>query len=171
VATDVYGGRELAYSPDGKTIVFGQLSGDNSVLYAMTATGHNVRRLTSRLYNSWGPDFSPDGKHIIFTRAPRGGFGRLFVMNRNGSGAHALTGRVNERSPTYSPDGKQIAYVHNEDNAASNDAHELFVANADGSSPHRLTHTVSEACAPFCVDNDNPTWQPVTRDAVAPANG
>jgi hypothetical protein len=51
-------------SPDGKTLVF-DLLGD---IYTMPISGGTAKLLTSDIGWQMQPRFSPDGKHIAFTR-------------------------------------------------------------------------------------------------------
>ena len=69
--------RYPSYSPDGTQIAFrGDLdlaepSGDEEI-YVMNADGTNVRQLTSNADFDSAPSWSPDGKRILFERAPAG---------------------------------------------------------------------------------------------------
>jgi len=155
---DPNGGRELAFSPDGRTIVFDVNTRGGPDIFSMRANGSRVHRLT-RSTGSWGPAFSPDGTKIVFTRLPgRNSSSEVFEMTADGSGIHKLVGAPS-RSPVFSPDGTEIAYVHVPADAPSFDEDEVYVMHADGSGVHRLTHTLSENVN--TQDNDNPAWRPL----------
>jgi Tol biopolymer transport system component len=118
----------LDVSPDGKTIVF-DLLGD---IYAIPSEGGDATRLTpfpkSLAQNASAaarshekeplsrgqsldvqPQFSPDGKSIVFI-SDRDGADNVHVMNVDGSGVRQISfGRDMHTSPTWSPDGATIA--------------------------------------------------------------
>ncbi len=93
-------------SPDGKEIVF-DLLGD---IYLMPAEGGEAKAIASGVAWEMQPRFSPDGQRIAFT-SDRAGGDNLWVMQRDGSGAKAVSKEsfrlVN--SPAWSPDGQWIA--------------------------------------------------------------
>jgi Tol biopolymer transport system component len=88
------------WSPDGSLIVFNSPaeSGGDQNIYTIGTDGTGLTKLTSGLstYPDGGqatfhPSWSPGGTRILFTHAPStGGFGDLFVMNRDGSDLHVL---------------------------------------------------------------------------------
>src|SRR6476661_10044553 len=78
--------------------------------------GHSPRCLTSCAGDKEGcasdyPEFSPDGKQIVFTHqddydGPHGINQQIWVMNADGSHAHAVTtgSEPKDQLPTWSPD-------------------------------------------------------------------
>jgi Tol biopolymer transport system component len=120
--------------------------------------------LLDNAYIQAGEFRPPDGRQILYepqdpqsTGADQGH--ALWVMNADGSGAHALLsipargaangdfGRV-----SYSPDGSQIVFTK----APTGDTNQLrvFVMNADGTNVHQVT---TEAGSWFETD---PAWSP-----------
>lgn len=96
----------LDVRPDGKEILF-DLLGD---LYTIPIEGGLATPLTEDVAWNMQPRYSPDGTKIAFT-SDRNGGDNIWVMNADGSKAHAVT---EERyrllnSPTWSPDGNFIA--------------------------------------------------------------
>jgi Tol biopolymer transport system component len=77
------------------------------------------------------PDFSPDGRRIVFT-SNRDQQAEIYVMNRDGSGERRLLARRGDDFlPRFSGDGTQIAFVSLPGT--------IVVANADGTGARRLT--------------------------------
>ena len=114
------------FSPDGTRIVFmtnrdspknkdGFHQGPWEV-YSMNADGTGLKRLTHDRLESFDPDWSPDGKQIVFTEGreiSKDHFSnRIAIMNADGSGKRALSrfGDPDEINPKWFPDGKGITY-------------------------------------------------------------
>jgi TolB protein len=90
-------------------------------IWTANADGSGERRVTHapRGFIDGEPDWSPDGRRIVFQRGSSvDGPWTLWTVNADGSGASRLTpshGRcLDESSPAYSPDGTEIAFeCHN----------------------------------------------------------
>ncbi|MER6576918.1 amidohydrolase family protein [Nonomuraea sp. NPDC001023] len=96
----------VAPSPDGRLLALDLLG----VLWVCSASGGAARRLTSDLYDIAQPDWSPDGRTIVF-QSYRDGVFDLWTIRPDGSGIRKLTtGPYDHREPRYSPDGRTIAY-------------------------------------------------------------
>jgi hypothetical protein len=74
------------------------------------------------------PDWSPDGKRIVFASFREGLHG-IFIMNADGSDQQRLTSQVYAQRPKWSPDGGMIAYDGDGDGDTWQD---LFVIPAVG---------------------------------------
>jgi hypothetical protein len=157
--------RYPSYSPDGTQIAFrGDLdlaepSGDEE-LYVMNADGTNIRRLTSNGDFDSAPSWSPDGKRILFERAPAGTFTPgveaqekdVYVMRADGTHVRRLTDSPGiDEGPEFSPDGTKIAF-----SSARDGQQELYVMDADGSNPRRLTDNPAR--------DESPDWQALPFD-------
>ncbi|HKD16400.1 MAG TPA: protein kinase [Thermoanaerobaculia bacterium] len=102
-----------AFSPDGSQIVYVSQCGDGG-LFVMSATGENVRRLTSF---GGDPAWSPDGKEIVFSTEPvtrpygRQGTSELWAVDvSSGKTRAVLTGGLDGIQASVSPHGQRIAY-------------------------------------------------------------
>jgi Tol biopolymer transport system component/type 1 fimbria pilin len=101
-------------------------TGDRIVFLQMTASGRSLRMLDrvtrqESPFPGQGADravWSPDGARIAFTRG-----GRIYRINRDGTGEVPLTANFDDRDPYWSPDGTRIAFTRN--SAA-------YIINADG---------------------------------------
>ncbi|MFI6691447.1 amidohydrolase family protein [Streptomyces sp. NPDC050433] len=96
-----------ALSPDGRTVVLDLLN----MLWTVPAGGGEATRLTGVEQEATEPDYSPDGRHLVYQSYTDGNF-HLWIARADGSGARRLTeGAVDHREPRFSPDGKRIAYA------------------------------------------------------------
>jgi TolB protein len=104
----------------------------NPELYAVPAVRLTHTKGSDGVLGDDGmPDFSADGRRIVFT-SNRDGQGEVYVMNRDGSGERRLTRRPGDDFlPRFSPDGAQIAFVALPGT--------VYVMNADGTGLKRLT--------------------------------
>jgi len=95
-------------SPDGKSILYDRLDGDNRDIFRQRVGGQIPMNLTA---DSEADDsqaaFSPDGESIAF-RSERDG-GGLFVMGATGESVRRLTDFG--YNPAWSPDGSQIVFA------------------------------------------------------------
>ncbi len=100
-----------AFSPDGSLIAYGSRCGEGG-LFLMSATGENVRRLTS--FGS-DPAWSPDGREIVYSTETvarpygRQGTSELWVVEI-GSGKTRKIFAEDSIQPSVSPHGLRIAY-------------------------------------------------------------
>lgn len=123
VAVAVPGPSRAAFPGANGAIAFerfasGREDGRSAQLFTRTPDG-TVRQLTDLAGGAWDPAWSPDGALVAFerrherTHAPD----ELFVMNADGSGAHALTTGCTRAAkclgddlPAFSPDGRSIVF-------------------------------------------------------------
>lgn len=128
-------------SPDGKTVVFDVL-GD---IYSMPISGGNAKRLTSDIGWQMQPSFSPDGKYITYT-SDEGGGDNIWLMNADGSNAHAVTDETFRllNSPAWSPDGEFIVARKHFTNTRSLGAGEVWQYHKSGGSGVMLTEKAND---------------------------
>src|SRR5437773_2465344 len=119
----------LDVSPDGKTIVF-ELLGD---LYTMPVTGGTATRITSGPAFDSQPQWSPDGKRIVFL-TDRSGAENVWLCDPDGSHSKALTKGTNNlfASPEWTPDGNYI--VVSRTSGVLGSVYELWLIHKDGGS-------------------------------------
>jgi acylaminoacyl-peptidase len=129
-----HGGR-LSWAPDGKSIVFSangspewEYEPGNSEVYEVTLADGALRQLTDRQGPDSAPVLSPDGKLIAYTgyddRYQFYQVSRLYLMNRDGSGARLLTRGLDRdvQDPWWAEDGKGL-YFQYDDQGDSKVAH------------------------------------------------
>ena len=97
-------------SPKGDLLTFDEVGGRGSILL-MKTDGTGLRRLTDDGFQNRGPNFSPDGRRIVFF-SDRTGTYDAWIIDVDGSGlipiTRSSTGSMLQR-PIWSPDGKTIA--------------------------------------------------------------
>jgi TolB protein len=147
------------WSPDGRQLVFPVGTGNPvpGQIWVMNADGSNQHVVFTDSANlDFNTTFSPDGKHIAFTRCQAGGAGpcAIYRIRSDGSDLTALTNfdpnpDIVDAFPEYSPDGERIAFT----NLTREGVLEaVYVMNADGSGVHRLS--------PPAIGAAFPDWSP-----------
>ncbi|HKS04901.1 MAG TPA: hypothetical protein VJR92_01190 [Gemmatimonadaceae bacterium] len=182
-------GSSATWSPDGKKIAFhasasgtgtpikvdpGAATTDSDIFLASIDDLRTNNAKPKNITNSPtviddDPDWSPDGKRIVFTNHAstddplNSVTAEVFVIDADGNGSPVrLTNNAEEeRAPAWSPDGKRILFQCRKGAPAPGRAvatFELCVMNADGTGMTRLTtNTVPEL---------TPSWSPDGRQIV-----
>jgi Tol biopolymer transport system component len=99
------------FSPDGSTILFTRSEGERSVLYRMAVVGGEPRRLIEDANEG---DWSPDGKHLVFSRwIPNAGGTLLGLAAPDGTQQKELARIVALPliHPRWSPDSRTVGLV------------------------------------------------------------
>lgn len=98
------------WSPDSQTICFASRDSGKSRLYTIPAGGGRMQSLSiSGVSNLSEPDWSPDGKYLIFT-ANMGGF-RICVAPMEGPLRGTATTLVDGEDPVWSPNSRTVMFV------------------------------------------------------------
>ena len=148
---------EPRWSKDGKRIVFvttrfaanpDSPASNELEIMTMNADGTGLTRLTSNAAGDAGPDWSSDGKRIVFSsnRAdPNADVFDIFVMNPDGTNVTQLTvGGILNLWPVWAPGGKQIAF---------NGVDGINVMNADGTNRTLIAPGNDIEALPFWSDD------------------
>jgi tricorn protease-like protein len=120
-------------APDGGSVVYSSYLEDNFYeIYRLRLSDGSVDRLTDKLGVLTGPEISPDGTSVIFSRGdPTTGRQRVAIMDRDGKDARNI---VSGWDPTWSQDGTQILFASDLEGGV-----QLFIANRNGKEPRRVT--------------------------------
>ena len=145
------------FSPDGKSILFYRLRGnEDDGLYVMDLESGVVKRISDRLMND--AEFTPDGRHITFsnvTVAQNADAANVFIMRADGKDVRPLLPRIPDgihqtrRFASFSPNGKKILYAEstfeNELKQLDNGgwaffpiAYRTFICDSNGNNPSKL---------------------------------
>ncbi|MEI6087008.1 MAG: hypothetical protein WCR66_05440 [Bacteroidota bacterium] len=140
------------FSPDGKKIVWrasrpkteteikeykdflkqGLVAPTHMEVYVANADGSDAKQITFLEQANWAPNFTPDGKHIIFCsnhEYKRGFPFNMYLTDINGKGLEKISrDRGFDAFPMFSPDGKKIIFASNRNNGGTHDTN-LFVAD------------------------------------------
>lgn len=140
-----------AIAPDGRRIALSVWRDDAwAGIHVMNATGSGLAQLVRRSDFDGSPAWSPDGTRIAFrseNSGPHGNYGRIFVINTDGSGLRQLTpdtpDYTYDDSPSWAPDGGRVVFSRSGD---------LYTIKADGTGLSLLM-----TCRLACED---PVWSP-----------
>jgi TolB protein len=113
-------------------------TGSATEIYAMRPDGSERLQLTHNAVLDGDPDWSPDGRQIVFVSGVDSEPGAparrrdVYLMNADGSGAHRLfqaAGGAGAAHPRWSPDGTRISF----DSFDPASGFQPYVMNSDGS--------------------------------------
>jgi Tol biopolymer transport system component len=113
------------------------------------ARGGTPTDLISSTLGDNGPDYSPDGRKIVFASNRSGGFG-IWVCARDGSNPVELIdyGPNLAGTPRWSPDGRWIAFDARTIGSGTEGNADVYIIEASGGGPRRLTVEPFEDVAP-----------------------
>ena len=105
--------RNTVTSPDGKTIAFNSLG----FIWTKKLPNGKPKRLTDGTDLEAEPNFSPDGKNIIYVTWNDENLGAIYTIPVKGGSATKLTSEKGiYRTPSFSHDGSKIVYTKQEGN-------------------------------------------------------
>ena len=140
------------FSPDGTKIVWrasrpktpeaikeykellaeGMVAPTNMEVFVANADGSNPKQITALGQANWAPNFTPDGKHIIFCsnhEYKRGFPFNMYLIDLEGKGLEKISrDKGFDAFPMFSPDGKKIIFASNRNNGGTRDTN-LFIAD------------------------------------------
>lgn len=140
------------FSPDGKKIIWrasrpkneteladykdllskGLVAPTSMEVYIADADGSHVQQVTKLGQANWAPNFTPDGKKIIFCsnhEYKRGFPFNMYLINLDGTGLEKISrDKGFDAFPMFSYDGKRLMFASNRNNGGTRDTN-LFVAD------------------------------------------
>jgi Tol biopolymer transport system component len=133
--------RPAAHRTQEKIAFWDFMSGQ---IYTVNANGSGLRQLTHVTggLQAMHPDFSPNGKHIVFSLGSGSHPWRIWVMHSDGTHQHQLTTDTKgfrDNTPVYTPDGRAIVFSRC---LPGDGVCAIWKMNADGTHKHPLTRYV-----------------------------
>ncbi|CAN5670848.1 basic secretory protein-like protein [soil metagenome] len=155
---DIVGVRSPRFSPDGDRVAFaGLTTAGFADLFVLDFATQQLHRMTSDRYRVEDPDWSPDGRSIVFA-SDRSEFGpdgstNLVLIDVDTRAMRYITwGQWRDRAPRWSAAGDWIAFSSDRDGAP-----DLYVVDRNGDG-HRVTELTGGAL--------DPSWMPDGRGLV-----
>ncbi len=133
-----------ALSRQGNRLAYTSVTYSSSIWRASLSPDHKVIGPLEKFISSTGleegPQYSPDGKHIVF-QSTRTGYHEIWRADADGSNPIQLTHFAKNLTgtPRWSPDSKWISF----DSRPAGHS-EVFVINAEGGQPRQVTEGDSE---------------------------
>lgn len=140
------------FSPDGKKIVWrasrpkteeeikeykdlyaqGMVAPTHMEVYVANADGSDVKQITNLGQANWAPNFTPDGKKIIFAsnhQYPKGFPFNLYLIDMDGTHLERISHDGGfDAFPMFSPNGKKFIFSSNRNNGGTHDTN-LFICD------------------------------------------
>ena len=160
-----YGDVSPQWAPSGSRMAFERADGERGkrAIFTVRLDGTQLRRITPWRLDAAQPDYSPNGRWILF-RSHEGSDtqGNIWLVHPNGRGRHAVTHTRAESgkwlSATFAPNGSRIAVAKTPGVGSAGNA-DVYVIKLDGT----VVRNVTDA-GPW---QSAPDWGP-TRTATAP---
>ena len=145
----------LAWSPNGRKLVFHTEVKGNVDIYVMNADGRNLKQLTEEPAEDSWPQWHPGSRRIIFTSNRDDNF-EIYVMTAEGEMIENLTNDpVIDIDPKWSPDGRKIVFSSKRGKTLG----DLFVMDANGENLQNLTnHRALDTQPKWSPDGEKILW-------------
>lgn len=104
----------------------------NMEVWIANADGSDARQITFLKQANWAPNFTPDGKHVIFCsnhEYKRGFPFNMYLCDLDGKNIEKISrDKGFDAFPMFSPDGKKIIFCSNRNNGGTRDTN-IFIAD------------------------------------------
>jgi Tol biopolymer transport system component len=128
-------------SPDGRRVAFNRCFPDQGCVVAVAnLTTGRFRELTDPTLDSGQPNWSPDGKRIVFEYHSQNGTPNIAIIRTTGTDLRFLTHQNSGASfdPAYSPNGRWVIFSHF---PGTRETLDLYRMHPDGTHRRAVTRT------------------------------
>ena len=129
------------FSLDDSKILYASTQNGNSQIWVMNADGTGKQQLTNGLAadapDANAPNWSPNGKSIVFWAGYETKYGDIWLMDGDGRNPKRLTTQpasISSDNPAWSPDGSSIIF----DTSRSGGHVEIWIMDANGGNQRKL---------------------------------
>lgn len=148
----------LAWTPDGRIVFSGALSGRQQI-FVMNADGGNVQQLTrDDQAGAAQPAISPDGQYVVYQKVKAAEIG-IWRVGIDGANPLALTSGGFDVQPVFSPDGRSVYY-----NTPASGTPQMFRVSIDGGTREKVSDKFFRAAG---ISGDGKWLLGLTWDAKA----
>lgn len=150
---------EPRFSADGTKLAFSSNKGGRNHIWIKNVDG-KLRHQITKLNHDMEPNWSPDGKQIVFAsygKTENGPFA-IWVVNTDGTNPKELikpAGDNGDQYPAWSPDGQHIAFSH---------GNALWIMDKNGGNAHALNgrNTGFQYCGQWSPDGQHIAYMEVS---------
>lgn len=151
------------WAPSGHTLAFERQDNqtEHHAVFTISLDGKRLRRITPWNLDASQPDYSPNGRWILFRSAETSDTrGNVWLVHPDGTGLHQVThapdGVAKWGSGSFSPDGRRIVnsrvpIINGQPTRA-----DVIVMKTDGTHMHNITNTPN-------LHESAPDWGPRPR--------
>jgi Tol biopolymer transport system component len=126
-------GGSLAWTPDGRFVVFSSARRGSRTLWQVPAAGGEPEPLTTGAGEDVEPDISRDGRKLIYSNA-RNAFAIMLLDYATGRQRQILERRSHTNGAVFSPDGSRIAFF-----ATTDRLEQIFTIEVGGGDLRQIT--------------------------------
>ncbi len=125
------------FTPDGSSLLFASNRNGAFDLYLLLFGQKELFQLTQNVGNVVAPDYSPDGRRIVFANRVADGPTSIWEVNADGLNPHLVYEGPNTIvAVAWSPDGEKIAYAMS---VGIPQEYEIFTMDANGKNHLRIS--------------------------------
>lgn len=156
-----YQDKAPTWAPDAKRLAFERVEGhsDHHAICTVRLDGTHRKRLTPWALDAAQPDWSPNGRWIMFrSKANSDTVGNVWLVHPNGTGLHRVThdfgGTGKWASGSFSPNGRRIVAGKSPGVGSAGNV-DVYIMRLDGSHMRNITTSVAA--------ENSPDWGPRRR--------
>ncbi len=125
------------FTPDGVSLLFSSNRHGAFDLYLLLFSEKQLFQITENVGNVVSPDYSPDGRRIVFANRAGDGPTSIWMVNADGLNPRLVyTGTGDIVATAWSPDGERIAYAMS---MGIPQEYEIFTMDTDGRNHVRIS--------------------------------